>query len=154
MRILVDADACPVKPQILAVAREFGLPVVLFHDTSHVPHPSEEAETILIGQGRDAVDLALVNRAAPGDIVVTQDYGLAALALGKGTLALDQNGRQYTPANIDRLLEERHLSRKIRRAGGRHGGPRPRTAQDDRRFTETLRALCGTAPKDPKERRE
>lgn len=140
--IFVDADACPVTAQTVQAAREAGLPAVLLCDTNHVLS-SNYAEVRVIGAGRDAVDLALVNRCRPGDVVVTQDYGLAALALARGAFPIHQSGMRYTPDNIDALLNERYLAGKARRASAKAHlkGPRKRTPEDDARFSESLRRL-------------
>lgn len=140
LRILVDADACPVKHIIVKAAREHGIQVLMFIDTSHVLNDGY-SEVITVDKSADSVDIALVNRVTRGDIVVTQDYGVAALVLPKGADVLNQNGLVYTNDNIDRLLFERHLGQKVRRAGGRTGGPRKRTAEDDERFEKAFRFL-------------
>lgn len=133
MTILVDADACPVTPIVIKLARQRGIPVVLVTDTSHMMS-SDYAEVVTVGQGSDAADYALINRTHAGDIVVTQDYGVAALALAKKAYPINQNGLRYTDENIGLMLEERHMSGKIRRAGGRTGGFRKRTREDDEGF--------------------
>ncbi|MFY9176749.1 MAG: YaiI/YqxD family protein [Caldicoprobacterales bacterium] len=115
-RILVDADACPVKDIIVKVAKEFKLKVIMFTDTSHIIE-EEYSQVITVSQGKDAVDIALINQTQKGDIVVTQDYGVASMALGKQAYAINQNGLIYDETNIDRLLMERYLSQKIRRGG-------------------------------------
>lgn len=138
MKILVDADACPVKQIIVDVAKEYKIPVVMFIDTSHELYDGY-SEIITVDKARDSVDLALINRAAKGDIVVTQDYGVAALALGKGAKALNQNGLIYTNGNIENLLLERHFSQKARRSGKRTAGPRRRAEEDDCRFETALK---------------
>ncbi len=140
MRIFVDADACPVKHIIVKIAREYGLPVTMVIDTSHELNDGY-ATIITVEKGRDSVDIALINRVARGDIVVTQDYGVAAMALGKGAKALNQNGLVYTDDNIERLLSERHIGQKIRRGGGRTKGPRKRIPEDDERFTKAFMRL-------------
>ena len=95
-----------------------------------------------IGAGADAVDLALINLCRRGDIVITQDYGVAALALGKGAKAIHQSGMRYTDDNIDRLLMERHLAKKARRSGRHHlKGPAKRTEEDDRHFAESFEEM-------------
>ncbi len=139
MRILVDADACPVVRIVEAVARRHSLPVTLLCDTNHVLW-SEYSEVRTIGAGRDAVDLALVNLCQRGDIVVTQDYGVAAMALGKGAHGIHQSGQWYTDDNIDGLLMQRHAAQKARRASGKHHfkGPPKRTREDDLRFEQSL----------------
>ncbi|WP_301107656.1 YaiI/YqxD family protein [Sporosarcina sp.] len=141
--ILVDADGCPVINETIAIANEFEMPCVLICDTAHEMH-RDGAETITVSKGADAVDFVLVNRIKKGDIVVTQDYGLAAMALAKQGLPIDQNGRWYTNDNIDQLLYARHQAQKIRRAGGRLRGPKKRTAEQSEGFIESLRKLCST----------
>lgn len=140
-KILVDADGCPVINETIDIAKEFNMPCVLICDTAHEMH-REGAETITVSKGADAVDFVLVNRIKKGDIVVTQDYGLAAMALAKQGLPLDQNGRWYTDDNIDQLLAARHKAQKIRRAGGRLKGPKKRTAEQTEGFISSLRELC------------
>ena len=130
-QILVDADACPVVRLVEQAAKQFGLPVTLLCDTNHILQ-SDYSEVRVIGAGADAVDFALFNLCHAGDVVVTQDYGVAAMALGKGAYAIHQSGRLYTDENIDQLLMERHLARKARQSGKHHlRGPRKRTPEDD-----------------------
>ena len=142
MRIFVDADACPVVQQTETVARRHGVPVTLLCDTNHVLR-SDYSEIKVIGAGADAVDFALVNLCQAGDIVVTQDYGVAAMALGKRAYALHQDGWQYTDKNIDRLLAERHMAKKARRASHKNHlkGPRKRTEKENENFMESLDRL-------------
>lgn len=137
MQILVDADACPVKDIIVAIARQHNIPVTMFIDTSHELSDSYGI-IITVEKAKDSVDIALVNMLKSGDIVVTQDYGLAALALGKGAKALNQNGLIYSNDNIDRLLMERHIGQHIRRCGGRTKSKGRRTREDDERFTQAF----------------
>ncbi len=142
MRIFVDADACPVVQQTETVARRHGVPVTLLCDTNHVLR-SAYSEVKIIGAGTDAVDFALVNLCQAGDVVITQDYGVAAMALGKRAYVLHQNGWQYTDENIDRMLAERHLAKKTRRASHKNylKGPRKRTKEDDEKFMECLEMI-------------
>lgn len=142
MKILVDADACPVISIIERIAKKYKLPVVLLCDTNHVLH-SDYSEVKVIGAGADAVDFALVGLCEKGDLVVTQDYGVAAMILGKGAYGIHQNGKWYTNENIDRLLMERHISKKARRSKSKHHlkGPAKRTLEDDRIFEESLEKL-------------
>ena len=144
MRIFVDADACPVVRQTENVARRHDVPVTLLCDTNHVLR-SDYSEVKVIGAGADAVDFALVNLCRAGDVVVTQDYGVAAMALGKRAYALHQDGWQYTDKNIDRLLAERHMAKKARRSSHKNHlkGPRKRTEEDNERFMESLERLLG-----------
>ena len=141
MKIYIDADACPVTCITERVAKEHGIQVVLLCDTNHVLS-SDYGEIRVIGAGADAVDIALINLCQRGDIVVTQDYGVAALVLGKGAKAIHQSGRWYTDENIDGLLMERHMAKVARRSAKHHlTGPAKRTDEDDRRFEESFRRL-------------
>ena len=141
MRICIDADACPVTRIAEEIARRYGIPVTLLCDTNHVLK-SDDSEIKVIGTGADAVDLALINLCREGDIVITQDYGVAALALGKGARAIHQSGKWFTDGNIDGLLMDRHLAKKARRSGKHHlKGPARRTAADDRRFAESFERM-------------
>lgn len=143
MNILIDADACPVTDIAIACARRHGVPVTLFCDAAHrMERPG--AQTITVLRGADSADFALVNRVKPGDIVITQDYGLAAMALAKKAHALHQNGMAYTNDNIDALLLARHTAREVRMAGGRLKGPAKRTAAQDHAFRASLEALLTT----------
>lgn len=144
IRIYVDADACPVKGIIENVAREFELPVTMIIDTSHQLY-SEYSEILTVSKAPDAVDLALINRCSPGDIIVTQDYGVATLALGKKAYAIHQNGKIYTNENIELMLFERHISGKARRAGKHYKSIPKRTREDDERFEKSFRKLCNLA---------
>lgn len=145
MRILVDADACPVKEIIEAVARKLQLPVVMFIDTSHILS-SEYCEIISVSKAPDAVDFALINRTNRGDVVVTQDYGVAAMALGKGAYAIHPGGKLYTESNIDVMLMERDIAKRCRKAGERiKGHTKKRTSEDDSRFTQAFEKLCRKA---------
>ena len=141
MKIYVDADACPVTRIAERAAKEHGIPVVLLCDTNHDLN-SDYSEIRVIGAGTDGVDIALINLCQRGDIVVTQDYGVAALALGKGAKAIHQSGRWYTDENIDGMLMERHMAKVARRKSKSHlKGPSKRTDEDDRRFEESFRKL-------------
>ncbi len=142
MRILVDADACPVVKLTERTAKKYGIAVVLFCDTNHVLQ-SDYSEVRTIGAGADAVDFALTAECRRGDIVITQDYGVAAMVLTKGAYGLHQSGMRYTDENIDRLLMERHLAKKARMSKAKHHmkGPKKRTEEDDARFLQALESL-------------
>lgn len=139
MRIYVDADACPVVKITEQVARKYELPVTLLCDTNHIL-TSDYSEVRVIGAGADAVDLALINLCQAGDIVVTQDYGVAAMALGKKAYVIHQNGWQYNAGNIDILLMKRHMAKKARRSKKKLHlkGPAKRTDEDDDKFATGL----------------
>lgn len=140
--ILVDADACPVVRQVEAAARRHGLPMTLLCDENHLMH-SDYAQVRHVSSGADAVDIALMNLCKRGDIVVTQDYGVAAMALGKGAYAIHHSGKRYTDDNIDMMLMERHLAKKARRASGKHHlrGPSKFTEEDRQCFSAAIEEL-------------
>lgn len=142
LTIYVDADACPVVGIIEQVAKEYSVPVELITDTNHVLF-SEYSRVRVIGAGPDAVDFALINLLKAGDVVVTQDYGVAALALGKRAHAIHQSGKIFSDDNIEGLLMDRHLAKKARMGKGKHHlkGPKKRTEEDDIRFEKSLRNL-------------
>ena len=148
MRIYVDADACPVIPIVEQVAEKNNIAVTLLCDTNHVLD-SDYSEVKIIGAGADAVDFALINLCKKNDIVVTQDYGVAAMALGKGAYAIHQSGKWYTDENIDQMLMERHLGKKARRGSGKNHlkGPKKRTEEDDVRFQRSFEKLVMTINK-------
>lgn len=140
MQILVDADACPVKHIIIRMAQQKQVPVVMLTDTSH-EIKGFGCTVITVDKARDSVDYALMGLTKAGDIVVTQDYGLAAMALGKQARVIHQSGLVYTSDNIDGLLMDRHMGQKARRAGARTKGPAKRTKADDARFEASFAML-------------
>lgn len=136
-KVIVDADACPRNCMDI-LRREksnFGYELVT---VASFNHQIDNAKHIVVGNEPDAADIAVINQVKSGDIVVTQDWGLAALVLGKGGLALGPNGRIYDNQLIDFMLEERSVKAKVRRSGGRTKGPTARKGLDDRRFRESL----------------
>ena len=146
MKIFVDADACPVVDIVEDIATKYNISVTLLCDTNHVL-TSDYSEVTVVGAGADAVDYKLISICHRGDIVVTQDYGVAAMALGKGAFAIHQSGKWYTNENIDQMPMERHLNKKARRASSRNHikGPRKRTEEDDQRFAESFEKLLRKA---------
>jgi uncharacterized protein YaiI (UPF0178 family) len=133
MQILVDADACPVKQIIVRLAKQRNIPVIMLIDTSHELNDGY-SRVITVDKAADSVDYALMGLLTCEDVVVTQDFGLAAMVLGKGAKVVNQNGMVYTNDNIDKLLMERHSGQKVRRSGGRTKGPSKRTKEDDECF--------------------
>lgn len=142
MHIFIDADACPVIGIVEKIAKKYTIPVTLLCDTNHVLY-SDYSEVIIVGAGADAVDYKLISICHRGDIVVSQDYGVAAMALGKGAYAIHQSGKWYTNDNIDQMLMERHLNKKARRKSYKNHlkGPRKRTEEDDMRFAQSFERL-------------
>lgn len=137
MKVIVDADACPVKEIIVRICKEYNKEVIMVIDTSHILK-SDYAKVITVDKGADSADIYLINLATRGDIIVTQDYGVAAMALGKGCLCLNQNGMVYNDGNIDSLLLSRHIGKKIRRSGGKINSVPKRTKEDDANFEKAL----------------
>lgn len=140
MKVLIDADGCPVVNIILQVCSENCIPCYLLSDTSHEFRQSG-VHTLVFDKGQDSVDFALVNRIDPGDLVVTQDYGLASMCLSRKARILHQDGWEYTPDNIDALLFQRHASRKIRASGIRMKGSRKRSPSQNTAFETAIRQI-------------
>jgi len=140
MKVLVDADACPVVDITVTLCQQFRVDCVLLCDTAHVLQ-RDHAQTLIFDKGADSVDFALVNRVSPGDIVITQDYGLASMCLAKNARILHQDGWEYTQYNISGLMEQRHAAKKFRAAGGRTKGPAKRRPEQDKAFREALERL-------------
>jgi uncharacterized protein YaiI (UPF0178 family) len=140
MKIIIDADACPrsVLQICLRVGSEENIPVWTIASFNH---NIQSDHHIVVGDGPQEADLKVINQTTPGDVVVTQDWGLAALVLGKGARCISPQGREYRSGNIDFLLEERDIKAKVRRGGGRTKGPRKRTEEDDQRFERCLRRV-------------
>lgn len=139
MKILVDADACPVKTEILKLAKKYGLEVHMFFDTSHV-YQDGYSTVYILDKGADSVDYALINKTDQYDIVVSQDYGVATMALSKQAFPINQNGLIYTDENIMTLLSDRARGQKLRRH--KHTkGPKKRIKKDDITFIENLEKL-------------
>lgn len=138
MRILVDADACPVKDEIIRVAKKEKLEVLYFVDVNH-QLKSDYAEIFVVDQGADSVDLALINQMKAEDIVVSQDYGVASLAIGKRGYVILPSGKELDQFNIDMHMFERHISREERKKRGRRGSRhKKRTAADNESFETSL----------------
>ncbi len=146
--IFIDADACPVTRDALAIARTHGLSVVLVANESqnlalYTTRPN--VEILQVPSGPDAADYAMVPRLTPGDVVVTQDIGLAAMALARGAAAVSPRGRVYLTATIDAELALRHAEQQHRRKGGRTGGPPPFREEERDHFRESLERLLREA---------
>ena len=142
MTVLIDADACPVTRLATEIAKKHGVPVKILCDTNHVM-TSDYAEIETVSAGADAVDFRIANLCKKGDVVVTQDYGVAAMALSKGAFAIHQSGMVYDNENIDRLLFRRFLTKEIRRSSSKNHlkGPKKRTYEDDKAFAESFEKL-------------
>jgi len=145
VKLLIDADGCPVVDEAVSIARKLKIECIILCDTSHV-FEKQGARTITVSKGADSVDFTLVNIVKPGDIVVTQDYGLAAMCLAKQAVPVSQDGMVYSNANIDSLLLARHTAKKIRMGGGRLLDPAKRTSEQDAAFVHALINLLSGEP--------
>ena len=140
MKVLIDADACPVVDIAVNLCKKHGVPCLLLCDTAHTIR-RDGVQTLVFDKGADSVDFALVNRASPGDIVITQDYGLASMCLGRNVRILHQDGWEYTLYNISGLMEQRHAAKKHRMAGGRTKGSAKRTKAQDEAFEKAFQQM-------------
>lgn len=137
MEIFIDADGCPVVDLTVNIAEQYNIKTTIVCDTSHI-FDYESVKVITVSKGVDSADFALVNKAKKGDIVITQDYGLAAMCVARNMIPINQNGFIYTNENIDNMLMRRHMAKKIRKAGGKTTNMKKRSSDDDKKFTECL----------------
>lgn len=143
MKILIDGDGCPVIDLTIEVARKYAIEVIIFCDTSH--HIEKQgAITKVVTKGSDAVDFVLVNDTKEGDLVITQDYGLAAMVLAKKAKAMNQNGLVFSDDNLSSLLFSRHVAKEVRRQGGRTKGPKKRDPKQNEAFKSSLIKILET----------
>jgi len=140
MKIIIDGDACPSISIIEKIAKEYKVEVLIFCDINHYIN-SDYSTVKVVDSGFQNVDMYVINNTEKDDIIITQDYGLAAMCLPKGAKVINPKGFIYTDKNIDRLLEERHLSQKIRRGGGRTPNPKKRSSDDEVRLIANLKKL-------------
>lgn len=140
MKILIDADGCPVVKSTTQIAKENNIEVIIFCDTSHIIN-SDYAKIVTVSKGADSADFALANQIENGDIAITQDYGLAAMVLTKGGRPITQNGLIITDRNLTMLLTSRYESKKARMSGAHLKGPKKRTAQNDSEFAKSLKSM-------------
>lgn len=144
MKILIDADGCPVIAEAAETARKYGKRIIIVGDTAHDFH-KYGAQAITVDKGSDSADFKIANICEKNDIVITQDYGLAAMCLSRKALVINQDGRIYSDENISGLLFSRYSSFKDRKAGIRAKGPKPRTQQQDKDFVSALEKLILSA---------
>lgn len=136
MHIYIDADACPVKDIIISEATQRLLAVTIVTSFSHFSTVLQPAgvDTIYVDNGAEAADYRIMRLIKKDDVLVTQDYGLASLALAKGAIVLHQTGFRYSTENIDQLLQSRYLSTMQRKSGKRTKGPKAFTNEDREKF--------------------
>ncbi|MEW4370624.1 YaiI/YqxD family protein [Paenibacillus kandeliae] len=136
--IVVDGDACPVKSEIAETARQFHIPVLIVSSFDHRIQAEEGVQVVQVDRSDQSADLYIVNHVRPGDIVITQDYGLATIGLAKRCRILSFRGMEFHADNIDFLLARRHEQAKARRQGKYGKGPRPLTDEDRKNFQHQL----------------
>lgn len=132
-RVMIDGDACPVTDSVIRLTEGTGIFVVLIRSYSHFSMQDYPSHVTVkyVDDGPDMVDYKIVQLTNPSDIVITQDYGLASLLIGKARVVMHHNGMIYTENNMGRLLEQRYQHAQARQQGERHKGPH--------RFTEEAR---------------
>lgn len=140
MKIIIDGDACPSIPFIESVAKKYSVEVIIYCDINHLIR-SDYSIVRIVDNAFQNVDMYVVNNASEGDIVITQDYGVAALCLGKKAKVVSTNGTLFTDENIDIFLRDRHIAQTIRNAGGRTKGHKKRSKKDEERLIDTLTKL-------------
>lgn len=140
MKIYVDADGSPVVNIAVNIAKEYDLEIIIVKNFAHEIHDSY-AEVVSVDISNDSADFYIVNKIEGGDIVVTQDYGLASLSLAKEAIPINQNGFVFTRDNIDGMLNRRHLHQQLRKQNKRHGNIKKRKSEADKSFEKSLRKL-------------
>ena len=146
MKIIIDGDACPSINLIEKCANGYNIPVIIITDTSH-NIVSNYSSIIIADKGSQSVDVKLINLVGSGDIVISQDYGVAAMTLSKNAYCINTNGMIYTNDNIDLLLLNRHINQKLRTNGKHIKGPRKRTTNDDKNLIESLEKIIKSIDK-------
>lgn len=142
-KVIVDADACPVKAEIIKAAGIYGVSVWMVASFDHQLSPCDGVRVIQVDRSDQSVDMYIANQLSPQDVLVTQDFGLATIGLAKRAHVLSNRGQIYTDRTIDFLLERRHEQSKKRRSGKHTKGPKPFTDEDRERFLQTLTKLLG-----------
>lgn len=140
MQIYIDADASPVKNIVIEEAVARNIEVTLVTSISHfstMEYPAN-VHTVYVDNGAEAADYRIMQLIHKGDLLVTQDYGLASLCLGKGCIVLHHTGFRYTQENIDQLLQTRYLSAQARKSGKRTKGPKTFTNENREKFRTSL----------------
>lgn len=137
MKIIVDGDACPGISIIENAARKYNLQLIVYCDIHHFIS-LDYGEVRVVDNGFQSVDMKVANECKRGDIVVSQDYGVAAICLGKGAKVINPRGTIYSDENIGNMLEQRHINAKIRKGGGRTPNNKKRTPEDDNRLQKNL----------------
>lgn len=143
-RLIVDADSCPVKNEIIQIGKEFSISAIFVASYAHYMNEADNINIIYVDPSNQSVDLFIANYIKQGDVVITGDYGLASIVLKPGIKALTFMGREYTKENIDIFLSQRHYTLKAKRSGGKIKGPKAFTNIDRKKFVESLRKILNS----------
>ena len=143
MKIYVDADGCPVVNIAIRIAKEYNLEIIVVKNYAHEITDSY-ATIVSVDISRDSADFYIVNKIEKGDIVITQDYGLAAMCLSKEAVPINQNGMLFSQNNIDGMLNRRHLHQQLRRQNKYYGKAKKRNPEADREFAISLKKLVSS----------
>lgn len=143
MRFVIDGDGSPVKEEIIQLGQEFAIPVLIVTSVDHYTTKEypDFVEFIYVDKGADRADYQIVKEIEPGDILITQDYGLASLVLPKKARVFHHSGKEYLLETIDYLLNQRYLGAQMRKAGKRTKGPKAFTNEDRTRFYEIIHRI-------------
>lgn len=140
MKIYIDADGCPVVNLTTSIAKEYNIPLIIVKNYAH-EITSEYATVITVDIAADSADYYIINNIKEGDIVVSQDYGVAAIAISKKATCITQNGLIISNHNIDGLLHSRHMNQQLRKSKKYYSKNKKRTKQDDQNFQTQLYTL-------------
>lgn len=142
MKIIVDADGCPVLGNIIELGLKHNLEIFVVADTSHIfEFDNKNIKHIIADKGADSSDFIIIKLANKGDIVVTQDYGLASMCLAREIFSIHQNGMIYSNDNIDELMYRRHLGKKLRKSGKYLSKSKKRVSRDNNNFGQKFKEL-------------
>lgn len=140
MKIYIDADGCPVVNLTVEIAKKHHIPVVIVKNYAH-EITSSYATVVTVDIEADSADYYIINHISKGDIVVTQDYGVAAITISKEAICITQNGMIISNTNIDGLLHSRHMNQQLRKNKKHYSKIKKRTAEDNVKFQHQLEAL-------------
>ena len=140
MNIFIDADGCPVVKETVALSKKNNLPVTIVKNYAH-NITDDYAQVVTVDISSDSADYYIANHLRDDDILITQDYGLAAMALSKKARILNQNGLIITNDNIMTLLDNRHINRKLRKDKNIYSKIKKRTAADNDKFLIALEGM-------------
>jgi uncharacterized protein YaiI (UPF0178 family) len=140
IRIFVDADACPVKQEIVQAGTGFHVDIYFIASYAHQSE-SHSGNWIYVDSFKDQVDFYIYKHVRKGDIVVTQDMGLASLLVKQGVRVLSPRGTILRDEQMDTILYNRYMSAKLRRNGTYTKGPKAFSAEDRKRFLQELKKI-------------